>query len=1100
MSKINKTNRLPFFLMAVAAVMCLSVQTVFAQSTIKGTVVDDKNVPVTGATLIVTNAPANYAVTDEKGQFSIHAQSGDVIEVTFLGYLTQQVEVGSSSILNITLQTDYSSLEEVIVTAYGSTKKASFSGSASVVKSDQLERLNGGEFTQALQGMSAGVQVTNFASSPGAEARIQIRGISSMSGSSNPLYIVDGMPYDGGLNSINPSDIESLTVLKDAAASSLYGSRAANGVVIITTKKGVAGNGNVKVNFRAAWGTSDLAIANPTTIADPKETLLYNWEALYNDYYYASGMTSAQASAKASELVVSNTLRAVKTVNGVPQYVSPFKNGIDGTKWVLSDGNGNPYINPDLEYAWQESDWNKYDAAYSRKLRQDYGIDVSGTSENGKTNYYLSAGYLNDQGYLLQQYYKRYSFRANVTSQIKKWLQIGGSVSYTYYRQNNGGIWGANRAIIYSTSLASPWLRNEDNTDWCVSQKSGKRMYSYGDYQNGGFFGYHFMTGNGDYWDNGNDESFSNDDGHNITARYFMEFTLPFDIKFRSSVNLDSNISNNYSYGSAVHDTGQNQPWGLAVTDTGGSAERSENQLMSLTWNNVLTWGHDWGKHHLDLMAGQEAYQYTNYYHYAYGGGIMQIGQYELASTTVDWYNESSKDKYSLLSFFGKADYNFAGKYYLSGSYRRDGSSRFHPDNRWGNFFSVGASWRISNEEWLKNSNWLQNLVLRASYGTSGNDKLISRGQNARATGEVLYGYQGLYEANNLYTIAGLRPSTIATPNLQWEKNKQFNVALDFTVFKDITATVEYYTRQSDDLLYYKTLPLSAQAGSVEGINTNIGTLRNSGFEFTVSANAIHKQNFNWRIDANLSTLKNEIVYLPSEPFYWSASLAKYYMAEGNSLYDLYTVKTDGIDPETGLVRYIKADGSITNDYTETSQDDYQKIGSTLPKVYGSLTNSFNFYGVDLSFMFYYSLGAYMFDQQYWERTRVRHQTSPLSDLVESRWRKPGDVTDIPRFTESNWGKMMGACDRYIFKNDYLRLRNLTIGYTLPSKVTKKMGVEKLRFYLSGDNLMTFGDCVRRYAEPEGALSGNNYNGNVETDSGLPGGRRVYMGGIQLSF
>ena len=281
----------------------------------------------------------------------------------------------------------------------------------------------------------------------------------------------------------------------------------------------------------------------------------------------------------------------------------------------------------------------------------------------------------------------------------------------------------------------------------------------------------------------------------------------------------------------------------------------------------------------------------------------------------------------------------------------------------------------------------------------------------------------------------------------------------------------------------------------------NIGTLRNSGFEFTVSATPIRTQDFQWKIDANASTLKNEIVKLPSEPFFWSQSLCDYYFAEGNSLYDIYTCKTDGIDPQTGLVRYVKADGTITNIATEISQADYQKVGSTLPKFYGSITNTFNYRNFDLSFMFYYSLGAYMFDQQYWERTRVRHQTSPLSDLVESRWQQPGDVTSIPRFTESYWGTYMtGHCDRYVFKNDYLRLRNLTFGYTVPAQAVKKAGISNLRFYVSADNLLTFGACVKRYAEPEGALNGNNYNGNSETDSGLPGGRRIFMGGIQLTF
>lgn len=1076
----------------LAAVFMLS-PAAWAQRTISGFVRDASGAGIIGAGVVVQGT-TNGSITASDGSFSVrNVPEGVSFEVTCLGYKSLLVKAENGMV--VTLTEDNETLDETIVVAYGTTKKASFSGSASVVKADQLDKLNGEGFSSALQGLSAGVQVSNFAANPGSEARIQIRGVSSMSGKSDPLYVVDGMPYDGGLNSINPSDIESLTVLKDAAASSLYGSRAANGVVIITTKKG-SSVGKPKVNFRAAWGTSDSSVPNPKTMADPKETLLLNWEAYFNDHYYLEGNDAKTAGDLASAQIVGLKLRKVVTSSGTSDYVSPFKNGIPDNQWVLHDGNGNPTINPNLQYAWDPSDWDVYGAIFSRKLRQDYGIDVSGASDSGKTNYFVSTGFIDDGGYMLNQYYKRYSFRANVSSQINDWLQLGGSVSYSYWRQN---FTGSNRAHIYYSTLQSPWLRNRDNTDWVYSEKTGKRMYDYGTNFTG-FFGIHPVNGLGDYWNNDNDEYFNSSDGHSITARYFAELTLPYDIKFRSSVNLDTNLSMNYYYGSAVHGSGQKAPYGLTVSDGGGDAQRSWDQLMSLTWNNILNWGHQWGDHRLDLMAGQESYSYSDNSGYAYGAGIMQINQYELNNTSREWDAGSARDKYALLSFLGKIDYNFANKYYLSASFRRDGSSRFHPDNRWGNFFSVGASWRVSNEEFMKNISWLDNMVIRSSYGTTGNDKLIVRQSNGRPGSEILYGYQGLYENDNLYTISGLRPSALSNPGLQWEKNKQFNVGTDFTIFKNISGTIEYYSRTSDGLLFYKDLPLSAQSGSVGGMNTNIGTLRNSGFEFTVSANAIHTHNFLWKIDANLSTLKNEIVSLPSEPFMWSNTISKYYMAEGNSLYDFYAPKTDGIDPETGFIRLIKQDGSIVNTFNEVNNDDYVKIGSALPKVYGALTNSFVLGGFDLSFMFYYSLGSYMYDYQYYERTRVRYQTSPLTDLIADRWRKPGDNATFPRLTGTKFTTYNGYCDRVVFKNDFVRLRNLTLGYTLPANFTRRVGIDRVRLYFSGDNLLTFGPAAKRYSDPETGLSGNNYNGNSETDNGVQGGRRIYMGGIQITL
>lgn len=1094
--KLNQGNVLRRI---VLSMMCAMLSfAAFAQGGFSGTVVDESGLPIVGATVLVVGDDARGAITDVEGQFAIRAKAGEQLEVSSLGYVAQTVTLGAQTNIKVVLVEDTAMLDEVVVTAYGTTKKSSFTGSASVVKADALEKMNGGGFTDALQGMSAGVQVSAFAGNPGAEARIQIRGISSMSGTSNPLYIVDGMPYDGGLNSINPSDIESLTVLKDAAASSLYGSRAANGVIIITTKTGKAGK--VTVNFRAAWGTSDNAVPYGK-VADPKQTLLLHWESMYNDNYYHDGFSKADAAAKASAEVVEKLIKPTSAGT----FVSPFDStGIPKEEWVLWSEDKGAYINPALKYVWNPEDWDYYGTAYTRKLRQDYGIDVSGASDNGKTRYYVSGGYLNDGGYLFNQYYKRYTFRANVDSEINKWLTIGGSVAYTYYRQN---VKGGNRVLAYNNSLSSPYYRNAENTDWVYSEKTGKRMWDQA-YYTKAWFGYApFHDALGDYWDNEDDYSFNSLDGHMVTARYYMDFKLPFGIKFKTSVNLDSNVGNSYTYGSAIHGGAQKAPWGLAVTSSGGDASRSSNETLSVTWNNVLNWDHTWGDHTLGVMLGHEMYTYTNFYQYGYGAGIMSQGKLELANTTRDWSAYSSSDAYALLSMFAKLDYNYANKYYLSGSFRRDGSSRFHPDSRWGNFFSVGASWRISQEGFAQDADWLDNAVLRASYGTSGNDKLIPRESNGKAGSEILYAYQGLYGPETLFGNAGLMPSTAPTPDLVWEKNKLFNVALDFTVIKDITATIEWYTRESEDLLYYRSKALSSTMGDVTGMNTNIGTLRNSGFEFTLGATALRARDFKWNIDFNLSTLKNEVVDLPSGNFWWANTVAQYRMEEGGSLYDIWAPHTVGVSKETGEMQYsyVKEDGTtgITTDRAFVAGDKkhWKKVGSSLPKVYGSLTNTFLYKGFDLSFMFYYSLGSVLYDYQYNEKGRLSGSLSPYIDVFENRWQNPGDDADFPRLSKSYWGEHMGYNDFYVYKNNYLRLRNLTFGYTVPAKLTKKIGVQKLRVYFSGDNLFTVGNAAKHFVDPEQAgVSGNNYNGNSETDNGIQGARRIYMGGIQLTF
>lgn len=1058
-------------------------------------VVKDVNGPISGASIAVKGTSIT-TFSDASGRFSLATiPAGSKIVISYVGYASKEIEWKGESTLNVQLESTSNDLDEVVVVAYGTAKKSTFTGSASVVKSDQLEKISGSGFAEALQGMSPGVNVVNNEGNPGGDTRIQIRGISSMSGNSNPLYVVDGMPYDGQLNSISPSDIESVTVLKDAAASSLYGSRAANGVVVVTTKKGKTAK--PQLNFRSAWGTSDNAVKNPTK-ASPQEQLLNTWEAMYNDQFYKYNLTSDKAGDWASENVLSKLLKKVKNSKGEETYISPFQH--INEDYVLHDGKGNPYINPNLKMVWNEEDYDVYKAVFSRKLRQDYGMDVSGTAGDGKTNYFLSSSYLDDKGYASNQYFKRYGFRANVTTQINKWLQVGGNVSYSGSRQN---VSGAARALVFTTSMYSPYLRNRDNTDWVYSEKTGKRMYDYGDYVNN-FFGANVLQNNGDYWNNDNDEDFNNFMRTMIASRFFAQVTLPYNLSFKTSLSIDDNSSKNFLYGSAVHGAGQLAPYGVTVLTNGGNATRSNTNTKSVTFNNILSWNQDFGNHNFSALAGQESYTNNSLYDYGYGEGIMQLGQYELSSSTKNWQVQSNKDRFALLSYFGKLDYNYNSKYYLSGSFRRDGSSRFHPDNRWGNFFSAGLSWQIAKEDFLKDVSWLDNLSFRSSYGTTGNDKLSRRGANGVGGGDIYYAYQGVYEANDLYGQAGLRPSAFATPALIWEKNKQFNAAFDFSIFKNIYGTIEYYSRTASDLLYYKEFPLSAQVGNANGLNTNLGDLKNSGFEFSLGADAIRTENFRWKIDANLSTLKNEITYLPGGEFTYNNRGAGYKLSEGYSLYEFYMVKNAGVNPETGNMRYWIRDGEnwkMTENYDkDVTSNDYQRIGSALPKVYGSLTNAFNYKGLDMSFMLYYSLGSKMFDYAYVERTAVRGGVGVIQDLVEDHWRKPGDQALLPKFSNDDYASTRKNSDFYVFDNDYLRLRNVSLGYTLPTATMARLGLSKVRLYVSGDNLLTFGSAKNRYSDPETALSGNNYNGSADKDNGIQGSRRVYMAGLQVSF
>lgn len=1067
---------------------------------VSGIIQDDLG-PVAGASVVVKGT-TNGTISDMDGKFTLTGvKQGDVLVVSFVGMATQFLVWDGRSTVNIRLKSDTQDLDEVVVVAYGTAKKSSFTGSAAVVKSDQLEKISATSFTEALQGMSAGVNVTNNEGNPGGDTRIQIRGISSMSGQTTPLYIVDGMPYDGSLTTIAPSDIASMTVLKDAAAASLYGSRAANGVVVITTKKGKVGK--PVLNIRGAWGTSDNAVKNPTK-ADPYQQMTNTWRAIYNDKYYLEGLDQQAAGDYASQTLLGHMVNPRVDSRGETVYVTPFQWTGNAANYVLHDGKGNPYVNPDLKMVWNKSDYDWYGAVFSRKLRQDYGIDLSGATADGKTNYYTSLSYLNDKGYANNQYYKRYAFRASVTTELTKWLSMGGNLAYSLYRQN---VSGSNRALVFSNTLNSPWLRNEDNTDWYYSQKTGRRIYDFGE-NSANFFGSHVLSNGGDYWDNPNDEDFDNYAGNMITAHYFADFKLPFDLKFKTAVNLDDITKNRYQYTSAIHGDGQLKPYGVTVKTNGGSATHESWKTQSVTWNNVLTWDRSFGNHNWNLMLGQEFYSTDRHYEYGYGEGIMQAGLYELTSTTKNWAVRSKRDNYALLSFFGKADYNWMNKYYLSGSLRRDGSSRFSKESRWGNFFSVGASWRLSKEPFLEQVKWLDNLALRGSYGTSGNDKLIPRDTGTGGSSlddEIFYGYQGYYTSDNLYGYSGYKPKTLATPNLKWERNEQYNIALDFAFLNRLNGTLEFYTRNSKDLLYYKTLPPSAQRGDAEGYNTNLGNIRNRGVEITLGATAIDVKDFRWNIDFNFSTLKNEVTYLPDGAYIYSNRGAGYKLEEGRSIFEFFMVKNAGVNPENGNMRYWVRDDAggwtTTENYSDVSSDDYQYCGSAIPKAFGSITNSFKFKDLDFSFMWYASFGATIWDYVYLERTTVRDGVGIIQDLVEGDvWMKPGDAAKFPRWSASDYSATRKNSDFYLFNNDYFRLRNVTLGYTLPKQLTAKAGLSHVRLYLTGDNLLTFGPAAKRYTEPETGVLGNNYNGNTDTDNGIQGSRRVYMCGIQVSF
>lgn len=1082
MSKMGKTTTNPFrkgwlsfcMLFFMGAMM-------YGQSIVRGTVTDSRKEPLVGVTILVKGSNTG-ATTDVDGNYSISVPSNGALRFSYVGYVNHEEPVNGRSSINVVLHEDSQQVEEVVVVAYGTAKKSTFTGSIASVSSEKLNKITASNVTETLQGMSPGLSVLNNVGDPGSDAKINIRGIGSMSASTNPLYVLDGVPYDGNLSAISSSDIESITVLKDAAASSLYGSRAANGVIMITTKRG--NSEKPRVNFKGTWGTSDLAVKYPR-MGTPSELFELTWEALYNDAYYVNSMSDGDARQYAVSNLLPKLLNPRTNSQGQTVYVNPYNTntpiGLDGK------------LDPSAQLLWNESDWNWIDAMISRKLRQEYTLDVSGMTNDGKSDYYFSGSFLDDKGHSLAQSFERYTLRARANTQITPWLKMGLNLSYTHSMKNNSS--GNIRVLRVLPSYASPWLRNDDNTDWIYSEKTGDRMLDYAVHRRE-WYGWNPLASAGDSEDNPNSYDYSNTINDMVSARAYAEVKLADGLTYRSNFSVDNNVNYWLLYGSAIHGLEQLPPYGIAVKPAGGWASRDSYRSTSYTWNNLLTYEKTFAeKHNLNVLLGHELYSYKYYGQQSYGAGIPLGDLFETASTTQSWSAWSSTDNYALLSLFGKVDYNFDGKYYLSASYRRDGSSRFSPDNRWGNFFSAGASWRLTGEEFLSEVNWLDNLLVRASYGTTGNDQL-----------STYYAYQGTYAMRNLYNNAGLRIQKLATPDLRWEKNEQFNVGVDVRVLNRFYASVEYFRRNSNDLLYYKELPPSAQAGSATGYNTNIGDIRNSGIEVALGAEIFNTKDFRWSIDANLTQIKNELTYLPEGEYTYSEGWGTFKMVEGRSRYEFWAPSYSRVDPATGDVLYWKKDENgnrvETSDYNEVNVEEQKDFkGSSLPKVYGSITNTFAYKDFDFSFMFYYSLGGKMLDHQYMESIVVRTGFGIAPDLLENRWKQPGDVAELPRLREQNYIATRQYSDAFIFNNDYLRLRNITLGYTLPKSLTHKIRLDHVRVFFTGDNLLTFGAAKKRGSDPETDLSGVAQDGKYDTNSwGAANARKTMTGGIQISF
>lgn len=979
--------------------------------------------PMTGVT-IMDKQSMKGTITDIDGNFTLAVSPHTkTLTVSYLGYKTQEVKIVGNS-LKIELEPDVVAIDEVMVVAYGTGKKSTFTGSASVVKRESLEKIKASNVTQALQGQSSGVQVLNNSGEPGSDAKIMIRGIGSMNASSDPLYVVDGTAYDGYLNAINPADIESMTILKDASATALYGSRAANGVVMITTRKGMSEKG--QINFRSSWGFSSLAVDLPRQLT-PDEFSVLTWRSMYNGYK-DWGYDESDAAQWASSYLTGEF--------GCNPYSVDMPVGIDGK------------MNPDAKLLYSD-DWR--DALFASRLRQEYNIDFSGKSK--KADYYLSAGYLNDKGVFSIQKFERYSTRANLNYEVNKWLKVGTNISMSHNQKEGAAEENTVWFLRTMPSIFSIYERNDDGS--YKLDKNGRPVYDYGEYRTA-WSGWNLLAD-----DAYNRYPSMHDD---VSNRTYFEITFIPGLKWRTNFSFDY-----YQY---TYDGYSSSEYGYSAGYKGEVTKQSDRNF-SYTLNNLLTYEKSFGDHSFSALVGQEAYSLKFKRLEASKRGLPFPGITEIGAASEMSAMDSYEDNYRLLSWLSRIEYDYKDRYYISGSFRTDGSSRFHPDNRWGKFWSVGGSWRISNEEFMKPyTTWLDNLKLKVSYGAVGNDNL-----------GTYYAYQGLYKTgNNNYNDPGVMVSRMYNPTLKWESNMQFNVGLDFALFNRLSGGIEWFNRKSKDLLF--TLPMAPSTG-FSGIDRNIGDVKNYGIEFTVNYTPFSTKDFKWTIDLNGTSYKNQITKLPQDEI--NSGVFKW--REGESRYNFWGVEYAGVNPETGNDQYWKniyetnAQGERvlvgrekTEDYNEVTGDSHKKyLGDAIPKLFGGFTNNFSYKGIDLSFMIYYSIGGKLYDSDYSQMMSYRTGYSMHPDMLDS-WTPENTGAKFPRISNAYANYLNTYSSKFLFNNSFARLRNVTVGYTLPKSLTSKFQVNTLRVYVQGDNLLTWGSAAGRGTDPEQDISGTTKN------------------------
>ena len=1087
--------------LSMVATLVLGCFGAFAQGQrVTGTVTDESGTPVIGAAVVVKGTTRGTS-TDVAGFYEIAADANATLEFTYLGMQTQEVAVAGRTSIDVVLLADSEQIEEVIVQAFGTAKKEAFTGSAATIKSDDLQKTQSSNVANALSGKVAGLQTSQGSGSLGSEPTIRIRGIGSINAGNDPLWVVDGVPYEGDKNNINMADIETMTVLKDAASNALYGARGANGVIMITTKRAKAGD--ARVNFDAKWGVNMAARQLYDYTRDPGQYYEMHYASLKNYYMYGdSKMEAPEAHIAANNALTSNGTGGL----GYNVFTVPAGQTLIGSNGKL---NPNATLGRKFEYNGQEyyvtpDDW--YDELYDPSFRQEYNVSIAAASE--KSNFFASFGYLNNNGITDGSNMYRYTARLRADYQAKKWLKVGANMSYTNFswdgasstNEGDGSTGDAFGTVAGMAPIYPVYLRDGEGNIMYEENKAGHDyfgkeydekwpIYDSGD---GSRWGLQRFTGQQsnplqNIWlDQANSE------GNAFSVNGFADFTiLPgLVLTINGSVTIDETRS-----------TSLKNPYYGQFAANKGIVTKSHGRSYNHNLQQLLNYNKSFGaneEHNIQVLLGHETYNLRSYSLGGFKSNVFSTDNLELNGAVVDGKSVSSAfGEYVNEGYFVRGMYEYDGRIFASASYRRDASSRFHPDHRWGNFWSVGAAWILNRESWF-NAPAFNMLKVKASYGSQGNDAI------------------GMYKYTDLYSISNDGNDGISimfgakgNPDITWETNANLNLGVEFGLWNDrLSGSVDYFYRLTSDMLF--SVPVAPSMG-YSSYYANIGDMSNTGIEVVLNGDIIRTKNVVWSLSANLTWVKNKVLSLPEQrkdrivdghEGFISGST---FLAEGLPLNTLYILDYAGVERETGKSqwwKYVpevkdpetdevleKATWEKTSNYGSiaSDQDSKKLFDSTLADVFGGFTTTLYAYGFDLSIAFDYQLGGTTIDGAY--AGYMNNSTaSSLGknyhlDLLDA-WTTDNKDSQIPRFQFAD-EYTSATSSRFLISSNYLNISNINVGYSFPAKWWKGH-IQNLRVYVACDNVWYW--SARKGFDPRGG-------GN-----GLYSPIRTISGGVTLTF